>query len=76
MNFFNAKTTWTNAEFIPLKLCIGAAYLFMGSYFHEFIKNYYTLIMAVFGVTVIWSVTLWLRKMNREKSPEPHKQVY
>jgi hypothetical protein len=67
MNFFNIKTTWSNAEFIPLKLCIASAYILIGSYFHHFFRNYYIPIIIVFSITAIWSVYLWLNKMNEKK---------
>ncbi|UTN04389.1 hypothetical protein L0669_00460 [Flavobacterium bizetiae] len=66
MNFFKIKTTWTNAEFIIIKLCIASAYLFIGSYFHNFIKDYYVPLLVIFVVTVIWFVYLWLKKMKNE----------
>lgn len=66
MNFFTLKTTWTNAEFIPLKLCIAAAYVIIGAYFHSFFEHYYIPLFALFGITVIWCVALWLRKMKQE----------
>ena len=67
MNFFSIKTTWTNAEFIPLKLCIASAYLLVGAYFHNFFSKYYILIIILFVVTVIWAVYLWVSKMKIEK---------
>ncbi|MFH7004765.1 hypothetical protein [Flavobacterium bizetiae] len=66
MNFFKIKTTWTNAEFIIIKLCIASAYLFIGSYFHNFIKDYYVPLLVIFGITLIWFVYLWLKKMKNE----------
>ena len=39
MNFFKVKTSWSNAEFITLKLCIATAYLLIGAYFHRFIHD-------------------------------------
>lgn len=67
MNFFNAKTCWSNAEFVVLKLCLGSAYLFIGSYFHAFFQNYHWIILAVFGVTVLWSMYLWLNKIKSQR---------
>ncbi|MFH6937154.1 hypothetical protein [Flavobacterium sp. FlaQc-30] len=68
MNFFKIKTSWSNAEFIILKLCIASAYILIGTYFHDFFSNYYTPLIFIFGITVIWSVYLWLSKMkNRDK---------
>jgi len=67
MNFFKIKTSWANAEFIPLKLCIAAAYLYIGTYFHEFFSDYYIPIIIVFVVTAIWTVYLWLNKMKNSK---------
>nr|WP_294936243.1 hypothetical protein [uncultured Flavobacterium sp.] len=67
MNFFKIKTSWSNAEFIPLKLCIAAAYLLIGAYFHNFFRDYYTPIIIIFGITVIWSVYMWISKMKNNK---------
>lgn len=70
MNFLNIKTTWSNAEFIPFKLCIASIYIVVGSYFHNFFQNYYTPLLIVFGITTVWTVYLWfikMKKANREK---------
>jgi hypothetical protein len=64
MNFFKIKTSWSNAEFILLKLCIGAAYLLIGAYFHDFFIAYFIPVLVVFGITVCWSIYLWLKKMK------------
>ncbi len=64
MNFFNIKTTWSNAELIPLKLCIASAYVILGTYFHDFFKDYYTPILLLFAITVSWSVYQWFQKMK------------
>jgi len=64
MNFFKIKTCWSNAEFIVLKLCMASAYILVGAYFHEFFRSYYVLLLILFGITVIWSVYLWLSKMK------------
>ncbi|KAF2330282.1 hypothetical protein [Flavobacterium daemonense] len=64
MNFFKIKTSWSNAEFILIKLCMASAYIFIGSYFHDFFKDYYTLLIVIFGITVIWFVYQWLKKMK------------
>lgn len=66
MNFFSRKTTWSNAEFIPLKLCIASFYIVAGAYFYSFVQRYYWLFIAVFAVCVIWTVYLWLVKMRKE----------
>jgi len=50
MNFFNRKTSWTNAEFIPLKLCIASAYVIIGTYFHFFFR---TLLHSV--IRAVWN---------------------
>ncbi len=66
MNLFKRKTTWTNAEFIPLKLAIGSAYLMIGTYFHDLFQQYLSIIGIVFIATVVWSLYLWLKKMKQE----------
>ncbi|MFC0776496.1 hypothetical protein [Flavobacterium sp. HJSW_4] len=66
MNFFKIKTSWSNAEFILIKLCMASVYILVGSYFHEFFENYYSVLIAVFIVTVIWFVYQWLKKMKSQ----------
>ncbi len=68
MNFLKIKTSWSNAEFIVLKVCIAAAYLLIGAYFHSIIRSYYIPVIIIFGITVIWAVYLWLKKMKNVKS--------
>jgi hypothetical protein len=67
MNFFKIKTTWSNAELIPLKLCIATAYILVGAYLHNFFRQYYIAFLIVFGITIIWSVYMWLNKMKNNK---------
>jgi len=64
-NFFNLKTTWTNAEFIPLKLCIASAYILIGIYFVDFFKKYWQFVALIFIITVITSVAMWIKKMKQ-----------
>ncbi|MEI6883458.1 MAG: hypothetical protein WCO02_03160 [Bacteroidota bacterium] len=67
MNFFKIKTSWSNAELIPLKLCIATAYILIGAYFHNYVLDYYIPILIIFGFTVIWSVYQWIIKMKNQK---------
>ncbi len=67
MNFFKIKTSWSNAEFIPLKISIGMAYLLIGAWFHDFFLQYYIPVLIVFAITVSWSLYLWLSKMKKTK---------
>ena len=69
MNFFKIKTSWSNAEFIPLKLCIATAYILIGAYFHNFFHDHYVAVLIVFAITVIWSVYLWVNKMKMQNEP-------
>jgi len=64
MNFFKIKTSWSNAEFIPLKLCVASAYVLAGAYFHSFFRHFYLPVLVLFGITSIWSVYLWASKMK------------
>jgi hypothetical protein len=64
MNFFKIKTSWSNAEFIVLKLAIASAYLLIGAYFSVLILDLFFPIIFVFVVTLIWSVYLWVKKMK------------
>jgi len=67
MNFFKIKTSWSNAEFIVLKLCIASAYVLVGGYFHSFFRQYDIPVLVLFGITCIWSVYLWISKMKNAK---------
>ena len=68
MNFFKMKTTWTNAELILLKLAIATIYIVIGSVFHRIIHNYYIPILLVFAITVVWSVYMWIDKIDKENN--------
>ena len=48
MNFFKIKTGWSNAEFIPLKLCIATAYILIGAYFHNFFRDHYVAVLIAY----------------------------
>lgn len=72
MNFFQIKTSWSNAEFIPFKLCIASAYLIIGSYFHDFFQDYYLEVLIVFAITVLWTISLWFKKMKLEIQKKEH----
>jgi undecaprenyl pyrophosphate phosphatase UppP len=76
MNLLKAITTWSNAEFIPLKLAIAAPYLCLGAYFHDFFSQYFPAILTVFVITMVISVSLWLRKMKQENSVERKENVF
>ncbi|MFB9077084.1 hypothetical protein ACFFLS_03420 [Flavobacterium procerum] len=64
MNFFTIKTSWSNAEFILIKLCMASAYILIGSCFHDFFENHYSVLIGVFIITAIWFVYQWLKKMK------------
>jgi len=66
MNFLKIKTTWSNAEFIPLKLCIATAYILIGAYFHDFFRHYYIAVLVIFVITVSWTLYLWIKKMRTD----------
>ena len=66
MNFFQKKTTWTQQELIVLKLSIASIYLVIGAHFHEFFSSYSFPLLILFGITVIISGYLWIKKMKTE----------
>ena len=65
MNLLKIKTTWSNAEFIVLKLCVASAFILVGTYFNSFFHHYYVPLLLVFGITGVWSVYLWISKMRK-----------
>ena len=68
MNFFRVKTSWSNAEFIVLKLSIASAYLLIGAWLSSYVLMFYIPVAIVFVITVIWAVALWLKKMKANKA--------
>ena len=68
MNFFSRKTTWTNTELIPLKICIASAYILVGAYFHNFVRRYYLAFIIIFAITVAWALYLWITKMRKRRA--------
>ena len=66
INIAKAKTTWSNAEFIIFKLSITCGYLIIGTYFHALFSKYYIPLFIVFGISLVWTVALWLKKMRRQ----------
>ena len=64
MSFLNKKMSWTNAEFIPFKVCIAAAYLYLGSNFSEFFLTYQGFILGLFAVSLVYVMMLWVKKMR------------
>jgi len=65
MNFFTQKTTWTNLEFIPLKICVASAYILIGAWFSDFVLKYYVLFWLLFAVSVIITMYMWVTKMKQ-----------
>ena len=64
MGFLNKKMAWTNAEFIPLKICIAAAYLYLGSAYRDFFSSYRGFILGLFSISLIYVLYLWIKKMR------------
>jgi hypothetical protein len=65
MRLINARTTWSNGEFIVFKLSVTTGYLIIGSYFHALFRKYYVPLFIVFGISLVWTVSLWFRKMKK-----------
>lgn len=62
IKFLNRRTSWTNAELGLIKICVGSAYLIIGSYFHEFFHAFLVVAGIVFVITAGWTFYLWIKK--------------
>ena len=62
MNFFKNQNKLVKRRIIPLKLCIATAYILVEPFPQLFFRDFYIPVLIVFGITVIWSVYLWLNK--------------
>ncbi|MDD2799746.1 MAG: hypothetical protein PHV20_14245 [Bacteroidales bacterium] len=65
MNLFKMKTSWSNAEFIPLKVSIASVYLLIGAYFHQFVCDYWIPFLVLAIIALIWALVLWISKMRQ-----------
>ncbi len=65
MNFLKTKTSWSNFEIGLIKICMASLYICVGTYFHEFFKDYLFIFGAIFIVTIIWTGKLWFKKMKQ-----------
>jgi hypothetical protein len=68
-DFAKTRTTWSNAEFIVFKLSITCGYLIIGTYFHALFSKYYIPLFIVFGISLVWTILLWLKKMRERAEP-------
>jgi hypothetical protein len=66
MKFLSAKTTWTNLELIPFKLCVASAYVLVGAYFHSFFAANKIIVIGLFAVSTVYTLYLWVVKMKKE----------
>ncbi len=66
MNFLKVKTTWSNAEFAVFKICVASAYALVGAYFHNFIRENYVIVLAIFAISVVATILMWRHKMKKE----------
>lgn len=66
MNFFEKKSTWTNLEFIPLKLCIASIYLLLGVWLADYVRHIQGFLFVLFFVCLTLSLHLWFKKMSKE----------
>lgn len=66
MGFFSKKTTWSNVEFIPLKLCIASAYVLIGAHFSTYVLQYKAIFIGIFAITVAISMYLWITKIKKQ----------
>jgi type IV secretory pathway TrbL component len=66
MSFLNRKTCWNNKELGVFKICVASFYVVIGAWFHEFFLEYKWIFIALFVITMIWTFSLWLRKLKSE----------
>lgn len=64
MGFLNKKTTWSNKELIPLKICIASIYLIVGAKFNDWVSLNTGYLLALFVATLLVSMYLWVTKMR------------
>jgi hypothetical protein len=63
LQFLFKKSTWSNLQLIPLKLCIASAYLIIGHFIPETVNTYFWPLVLLFGITLIVSLWIWLKQL-------------
>jgi len=64
MNFFKIKTSWSNAELSIFKVCVASIFVMIGVFFNDYLKNFYVPLLIIFGITLVWTLYLWITKMK------------
>lgn len=67
-HFLSRKTSWSTAELGLIKLCLAAAWVSAGAYFHEYFQDYIFPLLGVFVTTAIWLWYLWVKKLKHKKN--------
>jgi hypothetical protein len=67
MDFFKRKTTWTNGEFVVIKTCLASLGIFIGVWLYEWLANYKHFFLAVYLVTAIITLYLWIYRARTER---------
>jgi hypothetical protein len=64
MNFFRINSTWSNAEFLIIKICLVSLGFAAGMYFYEYLKEYMFVFAMIYVITAIVCGYLWVKKMK------------
>ncbi len=64
MNFFKIKTSWSNGELGIFKVCVASIFVMIGVFFNDYLKNFYVPLIIIFGITLVWTLYLWIKKMR------------
>ncbi len=64
MNFFKIKTSWSNAELGIFKVCVASMFVMIGVFFNDYLRNFYVPLLIIFGITLVWTLFLWITKMK------------
>lgn len=65
MNFFNCKTTWSNAELIVVKIALLSAGMLVGIYGADILLHLAGYLWVLAIVTCLAGFYLWLIKIKR-----------
>jgi len=68
MNFFKRKSSWSNTELGLIKVCVGSMYIIIGTYFHEFFKNYLWIFVLLYIATAIPVFYIWVKQMRTKQN--------
>lgn len=67
LNFFKRTSTWTNGEFVVIKICLVSVGIFIGIRLYEWLSNFEYLFISIYIFSALAILFFWLRRLKKLK---------